>query len=93
MHRIEHRRPGCLLLALFFVVASFVAAYPSGLVWSVSSGWGYATFGVLVVVLMWGQVRVLRATTRRWVPLCPHCGVVADATFRVCRACGRVKEV
>lgn len=91
MYRIEYRKPGCLLWALFFVIASFVAAFPAGLLRLASARWGYLTFAVLVVVLMWLQARLMRRLTQRHVPICPHCGVATDPTFRVCRSCGRVK--
>lgn len=91
MYRIEYRKPGCLLWAVFFVVAVFVAAFPGGLLRLAFPALGYWPFGVLVVVLMWLQARLMRRLTQRQIAICPHCGVATDTTFRVCRSCGRVK--
>lgn len=91
MYRIEYRKPGCLLWAVFFVVASFVAAFPAGLLRLASPDVGLWSYPVFLIVLMWAQARLLARVTQRHVPICPHCGVATDTTFRVCRSCGRVK--
>lgn len=89
------RRPGCLLWGFFLVVGLCCA---SGLAqWMQEQGWVgdglLQSLAIMVITLLvaFGLARLFRALTSRTRRVCPHCGVVTDPTFRVCRSCGRVK--
>jgi len=58
---------------LVFVVASFVAAFPAGLIntyWSPSVG--FLVYPIITAVLIMWFVRLYQRSTKRIVPLCPH---------------------
>ena len=65
MYRVEYRKPGCLLWAVFFVVASFVAAFPVGLLRFAFPDIGLWSYPAFLVLLMWRRSRP---------PSCPPLG-------------------
>jgi hypothetical protein len=91
MYRMEYRKPGCLLGGIFFIVAFSLSSIPGELFRSLVPSWGHWPYLAFIVLLIWLQAGLFQWVTRRRVPVCPHCGVATDMTFRVCRSCGRVK--
>ena len=91
MHRVFYRRPGCILLVVFIVVATMLAPLPASLIGLVSNNVHTPAYLASAAVIFWGELRLNRRLTQRKVPICPHCGAQTDPAFRICRSCQRVK--
>ena len=68
--RIQYCNPGCLMLLLMFVLATFVAALPTSLVnaYWYRSGAGLLLHPLLTVLIAVGFVRLYQRSTR---PIAP----------------------
>lgn len=97
------RRLGCFGWIVCVALGAIVSVVPAGLLSRLIIEVGSLTIeaaSVVRVVLSWasaiGCVWALawayRRITRRPAHWCQNCGVVTDPTYRVCRACGRVKN-
>lgn len=86
MYMEQWRRPGCIVWAAFV----FIAFNVSSVALVLPRPWGWLALP-LFLLMMWLQVKAMKRLTLRRVPLCPHCGVTTEPTFRICRNCGRVK--
>jgi cell division protein FtsW (lipid II flippase) len=97
MYRKVSRRPGCVLWVVFVFAAHVAVTFPAALIrprlvglWATT--WtGVVTYLLLMVVVVALLGRGSRRLTERWIPICRHCGVNTDNTFRICRSCGRAK--
>ena len=90
-YAVRWRRPGCIALSLYFVLA---VALSFLVYWIANTGeWWLPWWSVpiLAVASFAGLCRLHKVISRQQVPICPHCGATTDARFAVCRACGREK--
>jgi hypothetical protein len=78
-----------MLLGLLLATPIALAAF--GL-HAVPASWAIALWVGLFVAAVAAVAVISRKITTHRVFWCPHCGVVTDPRFRICRACGRVKS-
>lgn len=89
-HRVIQRRPGCLAVLVAFIVSFFVMAIPASFIED-ATGHSLIPATLLILAGTFGVLHLMGRASRKYIPICPHCGVDTDTRFRICRACGRVK--
>lgn len=91
-YRTYVERPGCIAWSMLLLISLCLAGIPARLVSNAAPGWGWVAYLAALVALLWGFAALAKASGTTHRPICPHCGVVTDPNFPVCRSCGRVKQ-
>lgn len=84
---------GCLLLLLLLFFLAWLLTFVGAL----TDTWPTVPRAAVQWTVIAGALYVACRAIWRWLvgrrlPVCPHCGVITNPEYGVCRACGRVKQ-